>query len=158
MPGARTVHIGGSRTPAIRGSATFREDARSCALWVPTMLSWLLTCCSPAGSGRAEVRHLAAGEPGGQALSELVSLRLAYLVVVRVFGWLALLARSDRAKDAEILILRHQVAVLQRQVKAPRLSWADRAVLAALARVLPGSRLRQLCLIVSPRTFAALAC
>jgi putative transposase len=69
-----------------------------------------------------------------------------------VFGWLALLARSDRAKDAEILSLRHQVAVLQRQVKAPRLSWADRAVLAALARLLPGSQLRQLRLIVSPRT------
>jgi hypothetical protein len=55
-----------------------------------------------------------------------VSLRLAYLAVLRVFGWLALLARSDRAKDAEILTLRHQVAVLKRQVKAPRLSWADR--------------------------------
>jgi transposase len=81
-----------------------------------------------------------------------VSLRLAYLAVLRVFGWLALLARSDRAKDAEILILRHQVVVLQRQVKVPRLSWADRAVLAALARLLPGSQLRQLRLIVSPRT------
>jgi len=81
-----------------------------------------------------------------------VSLRLAYLAALRVFGWLALLARSNRAKDAEILILRHQVAVLQRQVGTPRLSWADRAVLAALARLLPGSHLRQLRLIVSPRT------
>jgi putative transposase len=81
-----------------------------------------------------------------------MSLRFAYLAVLRVFGWLALLARSNRAKDAEILILRHQVAVLQRQVKAPRLSWADRAVLAALARLLPSSRRRQLRLIVSPRT------
>jgi hypothetical protein len=83
----------------------------------------------------------------------LISLRFAYLAVLRVFGWLALLARSDRAKDAEILILRHQVAVLQRQVKTPRLPWADRAVLAALARLLPGSQVRQLRLIISsPRT------
>jgi hypothetical protein len=81
-----------------------------------------------------------------------VSLRIVYLAVLRVFGWLALLARSDRAKDAEILILRQQVAMLQRQVKAPGLSWADRAVLAALARLLPGSQLRHLRLIVSPRT------
>ena len=81
-----------------------------------------------------------------------MTLRFAYLAVLRVFGWLALLARSDRAKDAEILILRHQVAVLQRQVKTPRLSWADRAILAALARLLPGGHLRQLRLIISPRT------
>ena len=74
------------------------------------------------------------------------------MAVLRVFGWLALLARSNRAKDAEILILRHQVAVLQRQVKTPRLSWADWAVLAALTRLLPRSQLRKLRLIVSPRT------
>jgi putative transposase len=63
-----------------------------------------------------------------------------------------LLARSDRAKDVEILILHHQVAALQRQVKTPRLSWADRAVLAALARLLPRSQLRQVRLIISPQT------
>ena len=62
-----------------------------------------------------------------------MSLRFAYLAALRAFGWLALLARSDRAKDAEILLLRHQVAVVQRQVRTPRLSWADRAILAALA-------------------------
>jgi len=81
-----------------------------------------------------------------------MTLRPGYLVMLRVFGWLALLARSDRAKDVEILILRHQVAVLQRQVKTPSLSWADRAVLSALARLLPERQLRQLRLIVSPRT------
>ena len=79
-------------------------------------------------------------------------MRFAYFAVLHVFGWLALLAGSDRAKDAEILIPRHQVAVLQRQVKTLRPSWADRGVSAALARLLPGSQLRQLRLIVSPRT------
>ena len=66
-----------------------------------------------------------------------MSLRFAYLAVLRVSGWLALPARSDRARDAEILMLRHQVAVLQRQAGTPKLSWADRAILSALARLLP---------------------
>ena len=73
--------------------------------------------------------------------------------MVRVFGWLVLLGRSQASKDAEIMVLRHEVMVLRRQVARPRPDWADRAVLAALARLLPaalrGSRL------VTPGTLLA---
>ena len=63
----------------------------------------------------------------------------------RVFGWLVLLGRSQASKDGEIMVLRHEVMVLRRQVARPRPDWADRAILAALTRLLPaalrGSRL-----------------
>jgi putative transposase len=66
-----------------------------------------------------------------------MTLRLLYLLFRQVMAWLLLLARSSAGKDAELLMLRHEVVVLRRQVTRPRLDWADRAVLARLARLLP---------------------
>src|SRR3954453_5076570 len=71
-------------------------------------------------------------------------------MLVRVLSWLALLARSNTAKDAEILTLRHEVAVLRRTNPPPKMSWLDRAVLSALSRLLPAPLRRMR--LVSPRT------
>jgi putative transposase len=68
-----------------------------------------------------------------------MALRLLYLSFCQLLRWLALLARRSATKDAELLVLRHEVAVLRRQVARPRFDWADRAVLAGLSRLLPRS-------------------
>jgi hypothetical protein len=65
--------------------------------------------------------------------------KLAYLAVCRPMKALVLLARGDAAKDLEILVLRHQLTVLRRQISRPRLEPADRAPLAAVSRMLPRS-------------------
>jgi transposase InsO family protein len=79
-----------------------------------------------------------------------VAFRLTYLLLARMLSWLALLPRSGAAKDVEILVLRHELAVLRRHNPRPTLTWVDRAVLSALSRLLP-AQLRRLRL-VSPRT------
>jgi putative transposase len=62
---------------------------------------------------------------------------LVYVVVCRLFALVLLLARGERSKELEILVLRHELSVLRRQVKRPRWERRDRLVLAALSRVLP---------------------
>jgi putative transposase len=76
--------------------------------------------------------------------------KLAYLALCHSIQLLVLLARADAAKDLEILVLRHQLAVLRRQISRPRLQPADRALLAALSRALP--RARWSCFFVKPDT------
>ncbi|MFD8007497.1 integrase [Streptomyces mirabilis] len=88
-----------------------------------------------------------------RAPSDLVLVRMLYLIATRIFAWLVLLSRSSAAKEVEILILRHEVAILRRQVAASKPSWPDRALLTAFARLLPRA-LRQH-RIVSPRTLLA---
>jgi putative transposase len=80
----------------------------------------------------------------------VVAVRLLYLIFRQLVAWFGLLTRSTRLKNAEILVLRHEVAVLRRQVRRPRLSWADRAVVAALAQLL--SHACRLNRIVTPAT------
>src|SRR6266571_611530 len=80
-------------------------------------------------------------------------LRFAFLLITRVTTWLRLSRREEEWQTAEILILRHQLAVLQRrQPRRPDLNWADRALLAALLSVIPKSRHQGLRLLVTPDT------
>jgi putative transposase len=80
-------------------------------------------------------------------------LRFVFLLITRLAAWLQLSRREEAWKTAQILILRHQLAVLQRrQPRRPKLNWADRALLAALLGVIPKARRRGLRLLVTPDT------
>jgi len=78
-----------------------------------------------------------------------VAIRVLYLILVRLTGWMALLLRSA-SKDSELLVLRQEVAVLRRQNPRPKVDWTDRAVLAALTRLLP--RPLRMSRLVTPET------
>src|SRR6266852_3909046 len=80
-------------------------------------------------------------------------LRFVFLLIRRAVSWLRLSRREEAWKTAEILILRHQLAVLQRrQPRRPKLNWADRALLTTLLGVLPKARRQGLRLLVTPDT------
>jgi len=71
-----------------------------------------------------------------------VSLRLLYLIFVRLCGWLALPGRSSASESAELLVLRHEVEMLRRTQPTPRLDWADRAVIVRAENRIHGSDLQ----------------
>jgi putative transposase len=79
-----------------------------------------------------------------------MALTLAYLIFRQLLAWLTLMIRNDTAKTAEILLLRHENAMLRRQIKRPRRSWADRALITALAWLLPKARRAHL--FITPTT------
>jgi putative transposase len=77
---------------------------------------------------------------GQQRRCPAMTVRLLYLILCQLLSWLTLLARRQASKNAEILVLRQEIAVLRRQVTRPRPTWPDRAILAALTRLLPKQR------------------
>jgi len=79
-----------------------------------------------------------------------VAVKLIYQMFTKLLSWMVLHARSETANEIEILVLRHQLAVLQRRTPRPRISWTDRAVIAAFARLLPAHRRRGF--LVTPTT------
>jgi putative transposase len=80
----------------------------------------------------------------------LVALRLIYQMFSKLLSWIVLRTRSDTTKEIEILVLRHQLAVLQRRTPRPLMTWTDRALIAALTRLLPVRH--RLGLLVTPTT------
>jgi hypothetical protein len=111
---------------------------------VRKLRTWPVSCCSC----RLRLGRVALLPPTAEVA--LVLPKLAYLSLCRSIQLLALLARGDAAKDLEILVLRHQLTVLRRQTPRPKLELADRALLAAISRVLP--RARWSCFFVKPDT------
>jgi hypothetical protein len=79
-----------------------------------------------------------------------MALRLIYQMFSMLLGWIVLRTRSDTTKEIEILVLRHQLAVLRRRTPRPRMTWTDRALIAALIRLLPVRR--RLGQLVTPAT------
>ena len=93
----------------------------------------------PAGSSQVMAQH-----------DRPVALMRIYRMFTQLLSWIALCARADISKDVEILLLRHQLAVLHRRTPRPRPHWIDRAVIAALPRLLPTRRPQGL--LITPAT------
>jgi hypothetical protein len=141
--------IRGASAAGLRPQALQRLVSQTLAMVSDLLLClWIPDCIRKTGKG-CRLASTSALAVFRLPVSRTVTVRLLYPKFVRLTGWLALLARSSASKDAEDLVLRHEVAVLRRQQPRPRLDWAERAVLAALTRLLPALRAGQL---VTPDT------
>jgi hypothetical protein len=118
-------HVAGLVSGVIREAVQVaaRRGGEDPSLWGSKSRPELLTCGDPPSPAIEHDRN--------------VSLCPLYLIFNRLLSWLILLDRTSTSKDIEILVLRHEVAVLRRTNPTPRLNWADRALFAALIRRLP---------------------
>ena len=143
MAAERVRLLGPEHPDTLTAQANLASSYRQAGLWGLRTVSGPLTCGFEGGDGR----------PVGRLV--IVIWSLLYTLTLRAMQLMTLRLRRDAAKDVELLVLRHQLAVLRRQVNRPRLRPSDRMLLAALSRLLP--RDRWAAFIVTPRHPPALA-
>lgn len=128
------------------------QSERLSRRWTPSGASCPVGAGKYVTRGDLRLRICQSAGADGAASCWAVAIRLIYQLACQLFRWLALLARSSASKDVEILMLRHQFGVAQRIQPRPQFSWSDRAVMAALLRMVNKQQRARLVLLFTPRS------